>query len=86
MSLTASHGSDAVAHHAANVAAVAFPVGAWIFNLPGFLQFILVVAGLGWYAVLFYDRFFKSNATVITKTVQTTTVIEPPKGASAPKE
>lgn len=85
MSIAVSHGSDTVAHHAANVAAVAFPIGAWLFHLPDILQTILVVAGLLWYAVLFYDRFFKSNATVITTTHTEQTIIEPPKGTTPPK-
>ena len=87
MSITTSHGSDAVAHHAANAAAIAIPVGAYFLDAEPYLVFIATLAGLLWYAVLFYDRFLKSNATVITKTTTQTTVIEPPKGTpAAPKE
>jgi len=87
MALPISHGSDALAHHAANAAAIAIPVGAYFLGAEPYLVLIATVAGLLWYAVLFYDRFFRSNATVVTKTVTTQTVIEPPKGTpAAPKE
>lgn len=75
-----THGSDTMAHHAANAAAVAIPVGAYLLDAEPYLVFTATVAGLLWYAVLFYDRFFKSNATTVTETTTKVTVIEPPKG------
>lgn len=85
-----THGNDTVAHHAANAAALAIPVGAYLLNAEPYLVLAATIAGLLWYAVLFYDRFFKSNATTVTETTTKTTVIEPPKGnvvvPIAPKE
>lgn len=51
------HGSDALAHHAANAAAIAMPLGALVFGLSPYLTILLTIAGLAWYGVLFYDRF-----------------------------
>ena len=86
MSAVSPHGSDALAHHAANVAAIAIPLGAFFLTAEPYLVIAATIAGLLWYAVLFYDRFFKSNATVITKTTTVQTIVEPPKGAPASKE
>lgn len=52
-----NHGSDALAHHAANAAAIALPTLSITFRLPEALSVLLTVAGLAWYGVLFYDRF-----------------------------
>jgi len=79
----AIHGSDTVAHHAANAAAVVIPAGAFFLGAEPYLVLVATIAGLLWYAVLFYDRFFKSNSTTVTETTTKTTVIEPPKGAPA---
>lgn len=51
------HGSDALAHHAANAAALAMPLGSLVLGLSPYLTILLMVAGLAWYGVLFYDRF-----------------------------
>lgn len=50
--------SNVIAHHAANAAAIALPVGSVLFHLSAILSVVLTVAGLAWYGVLFYDRFF----------------------------
>lgn len=51
------HGSDALAHHAANAAAIAMPLGSLVLGLSPYLTVVLTIAGLAWYGVLFYDRF-----------------------------
>lgn len=80
MSSNYMHGNDTVAHHAANVAAIAIPVSGYALGVEPFLVLAATVLGLFWYAVLFYDRFFNSNATTITNMTTHTTVIEPPAG------
>lgn len=56
-----AHGSDALAHHAANIAAIAIPVGAWLIGAEPYLAAVLTLVGFGWYAVLFHDRFLKKK-------------------------
>lgn len=56
-----SHGSDAIAHHAANAAAIAIPVGSILLRAPEILSIVLSIVGLAWYSVLFYDRFIKAK-------------------------
>lgn len=50
---------DPMAHHAANLAAVVAPVASAMLSLPEVLTVVLTCMGIAWYAVLFYDRFFK---------------------------
>ncbi len=59
MATSYSHANDALAHHAANVAAIAFPFSSIVLHLPEALSVLLMCAGLLWYGVLFYDRFVK---------------------------
>lgn len=61
-----SHGSDAIAHHAANAAAIAIPVGSILLRAPEILSIVLSLVGLAWYSVLFYDRFIKAKPNVQT--------------------
>ena len=56
-----NHGSDALAHHAANVAAVAIPMGAIILGASPYISIVLMLIGFLWYGVLFYDRFLKKK-------------------------
>lgn len=59
--MTNPHGSDAIAHHAANAAAIVLPVGSVVLHLPEIVSVILGLVGLAWYGVLFYDRFIGSK-------------------------
>lgn len=56
-----AHGSDTLAHHAANAAAIAIPVGAWLAGIEPYFAAFLTFIGLCWYGVLFYDRFLKKD-------------------------
>jgi hypothetical protein len=56
-----THANDALAHHAANAAAVVFPLSSIILHLPETLSITLMCAGLAWYGVLFYDRFKRKD-------------------------
>lgn len=50
-----SHAEDALAHHAANTAAVAIPVASVIFRLPEILTMIVSFLGIVWYGILIFD-------------------------------
>lgn len=51
--------SDAAAHHAANAAAVAIPVGSVIFRLPEIVTLVVGVLGIIWYAILIAEKMTK---------------------------
>lgn len=44
-------------HHGLNIAAIAVPLGSMLAHLPYWMSILLMVAGIAWYGVLFYDRF-----------------------------
>lgn len=52
---------NAISHHAANAAAIVIPVAAWVTNVEPYLAVALTIAGLGWYGVLFFDRFVRGD-------------------------
>lgn len=55
------HMSNPIAQHAINGGAIVFPVASVWLHLPEVLSVILTLAGIGWYGVLFYDRFIKKD-------------------------
>lgn len=50
-----SAGEDAMAHHAANTAAIAIPVASVILHLPEVLTAIVSLLGIVWYGILIFD-------------------------------
>ena len=72
-----SHAGDNLAHHAANVAAIAFPLSSVLLHLPETLSIALMVMGLAWYIILFYDRYqiYKQTKTITSVVTDTHTVI-----------
>lgn len=51
--------NDAVAHHAANAAAIIFPVASASFSLPEWVTMIVGTLGALWYLVLFGEKIVK---------------------------
>lgn len=64
MTTSYTHANDTLSHHAANVAAIAFPISSLVLHLPEALSILLMCLGVGWYGVLFYDRFVKPKNKV----------------------
>ncbi len=82
-----SHAGDNLAHHAANVAAIAFPLSSVLLHLPEILSIVLMCMGLAWYVVLFYDRYqvYKQTKTIMKVVTDTHTVITKEIPAPTPK-
>ena len=49
--------SDTLSHHAANTAAIAIPIMAFLTNIPLFLTIVTGCMGIVWYGFLFLDRY-----------------------------
>lgn len=49
-------GEDAIAHHAANAAAVVFPVASVVLHLPEIVTVVVGILGIVWYAILIGEK------------------------------
>lgn len=74
------HAESAVAHHAANTAAVVFPISSFVLHLPEALSVTLMIAGLGWYGILYYDRYQEWKKGKLGAVKDTPPDITTPKG------
>ena len=85
--MTIYQGSDQIAHHAANAAAIAFPIASIMLQLPTALSIVLMILGIGWYIVLFTEKvaFWRAKSqTVKTITVTKTIETAPPSSTVPP--
>lgn len=57
-----SPAEDAMAHHAANTAAIAIPVASVILHLPEVLTACVSFMGIVWYGILIFDWISKRRA------------------------
>ena len=71
-----SGAQEATIHHAANVAAVAIPVGAAVFNLPNMIVLITACLGAIWYIILIAEKIAIYRRRWLTRTTTITKVVE----------
>lgn len=69
-------GEDVIAHHAANVAAIAFPMASVVLHLPEVVTVVVGILGIIWYGILIGEKIAGWRAQFLQIQASSRTVVE----------